>query len=84
MIKITIEITDIPLPDGQFYGKISAEPENVEPVNDHERQVRDMIMDTLQERAKKFVQSEGITRSIIAKVPLRRKKDGEIRNDRRG
>jgi hypothetical protein len=82
MIRITIDITDTPLPDGQFYGRIEATHENVGTVSNHEYQIRDLIMSTLQEMATKFVQSEGITKSIIAKVPL-----GELRrrkNDNRG
>jgi hypothetical protein len=86
MIRITIEISDTPLEEGQFYGRIIARPDNIEPVSNHERHMRDMIMNTLQEMAKKFVQSEGITKSIIAKVPLRRRrKDGKrnVGDDRR-
>jgi hypothetical protein len=82
MIKITIEITDSPLPSGQFYGRISAMPENVEPVNDHELQIRDLIMNTLQSMAKDFVQSEGISKSIIAKVPLKRRRYGNTGDTR--
>jgi hypothetical protein len=76
MIKITIEITDTPLPDGQFYGKIEAVPETVEPVSEHECQMRDMIMNVLQAMAKKFVESEGISKSIIARVPIKSLKKG--------
>jgi hypothetical protein len=74
MIRITIEITDTPLPDGHFYGKIEAIPKNIEPVSNHECQMRDVIMDTLQEMAQKFVQSENITKSVVARIPLKKER----------
>lgn len=87
MIRITIEITDTPLKDGTFYGRIEAMPDHIEPVTDHERQMRDWIMNTLEAASKKFVQSEGVTKSAIVRVPLRKgaRKDGgrKIRDDRR-
>lgn len=86
MVRITIDIKDTPVGDGTHFGKIEVMPETMEPVSRQELYMRDMIMEGLEDWSKKFVQSDGVTKSIIARVPLkniRRKKDGErtIRED---
>jgi len=86
MIKIIITIKDTPLPDGRFYGRIEAWPENEEPVSRHECMVRDMLMEGIKAAAEHLTQQKGITGAYIAEVPVKHRKkknEPQNRNDRR-